>query len=311
MTSAINPNNIDGTYPIAGQDNNTQGFRDNFTNTKTNFQAAADEITDLQNKVVLKAALTGSAVPDNNMNGQLITAAKLAATSYAFLPIPSTSGPVSINYAAGQYQSIRPSGNIELNFTNFPTAGSAGMMQLAIDINTNPAYTVRLPSTVTDGIVGLQGYSGNVISFAANGIYQFGFTTTNGGSNVTIYDLSRPLLGSPAAAVGYAAGTGGTVTQSTNKSNGVTLDKRCGQITMNGASLAAGDEVSFILTNSFIAATDVVVASIASGATAGAYSLEVDAVGAGSCRFSIGNHNVGSLSEAVVINFVVIKSVNA
>ena len=59
MSSTINPNNINGAYPVAGQDNDSQGFRDNFTNTKTNFQAAATEITDLQNKVVLKAALTG------------------------------------------------------------------------------------------------------------------------------------------------------------------------------------------------------------------------------------------------------------
>ena len=68
MTSAINPNDIDGTYPVAGQDNNSQGFRDNFTNTKTNFQYAANEITDLQNKVVLKAALTGTTL-DNDMAG--------------------------------------------------------------------------------------------------------------------------------------------------------------------------------------------------------------------------------------------------
>ena len=66
MTSAINPNNIDGAYPVAGQDNNSQGFRDNFTNTKTNFQYAADEITDLQSKVVLKQALTGTTL-DNDM----------------------------------------------------------------------------------------------------------------------------------------------------------------------------------------------------------------------------------------------------
>ena len=57
MTSQINPNNIDGLYPTAGVSNNTQGMRDNFTNTKTNFQYAADEITDLQSKVLLKAAL--------------------------------------------------------------------------------------------------------------------------------------------------------------------------------------------------------------------------------------------------------------
>ena len=60
MTSQINPNDIDGAYPVAGQDNDSQGFRDNFTNTSTNFQYAADEITDLQNNAVLKAALTGT-----------------------------------------------------------------------------------------------------------------------------------------------------------------------------------------------------------------------------------------------------------
>ena len=66
MTSAINPNNIDGQYPVAGQDNNSQGFRDNFTNTKTNFQYAKDEITQLQNASLLKSALPGSSL-NNNM----------------------------------------------------------------------------------------------------------------------------------------------------------------------------------------------------------------------------------------------------
>jgi len=67
MTSQINPNNIDGNYPVAGVPNNTQGFRDNFTNTSTNFQYASDEITELQSKGVFKAALTGTTL-DNNMN---------------------------------------------------------------------------------------------------------------------------------------------------------------------------------------------------------------------------------------------------
>ena len=56
MASNINPNNIDTTYPIAGQDNDSQGFRDNFTNIKTNFQYAEEEIDDLQSKVLLKFA---------------------------------------------------------------------------------------------------------------------------------------------------------------------------------------------------------------------------------------------------------------
>ena len=309
MTSQINPNNIDGNYPVAGVPNNTQGFRDNFTNTSTNFQYAADEITALQTNAVFKSALTGATL-DNNMNDNLIYAVKLQDVSYTYVPITTTSGSVSVDYSAGQYQYVSTTGSISLNFSNFPTSGSAGILQLAINI-TNTAYTVTLPAAVTLGIVGIQGISSNVITFDATGTYQFQFTTTDGGTTVTVYDLNRPLLGSAGSAVGYSTGTGGTVTQATSKSTGVTLNKRCGQITMNNAALSAAAEVSFTFTNSTIAATDVVVTAISSGATAGAYNTHVDAIAAGSCRISITNFSAGPLSEAIVLNFVVIKAVNA
>ena len=309
MTSQINPNNIDGNYPVAGVPNNTQGFRDNFTNTSTNFQYAADEITALQTNAVFKSALTGATL-DNNMNDNLIYAVKLQDVSYTYVPITTTSGSVSVDYSAGQYQYVSTTGSISLNFSNWPTSGSAGIVQLAINV-TNTAYTVTLPAAVTLGIVGIQGISSNVITFAATGTYQFQFTTTDGGTTVTVYDLNRPLLGSAESAVGYSTGTGGTVTQATSKSTGVTLNKRCGQITMNNAALSAAAEVSFTFTNSTIAATDVVVTAISSGATAGAYNTHVDAIAAGSCRISITNFSAGPLSEAIVLNFAVIKAVNA
>jgi hypothetical protein len=291
MTSQINPNNIDGNYPVAGVPNNTQGFRDNFTNTSTNFQYAADEITALQTNAVFKSALTGATL-DNNMNDNLIYAVKLQDVSYTYVPITTTSGSVNVDYSAGQYQYVSTTGSISLNFSNFPTSGSAGIVQLAINI-------------------GIQGISSNVITFDATGTYQFQFTTTDGGTTVTVYDLNRPLLGSAGSAVGYSTGTGGTVTQATSKSTGVTLNKRCGQITMNNAALSAAAEVSFTFTNSTIAATDVVVTAISSGATAGAYNTHVDAIAAGSCRISITNFSAGPLSEAIVLNFAVIKAVNA
>ena len=50
MASDITPGNIDGTFPIAGIDNDSQGFRTNFTNTATNFTEAKSEIEDLQSK---------------------------------------------------------------------------------------------------------------------------------------------------------------------------------------------------------------------------------------------------------------------
>jgi hypothetical protein len=112
--------------------------------------------------------------------------------------------------------------------------------------------------------------------------------------------------------IGYPTGTGGTVTQVTNKSTGVTLNKISGQITMNAATLNRNTGVSFTLTNSFIAATDVVVVNIASGATPNIYTITVDAVAAGSCVFHLHNHSTGTdLSEAVVLNFVVIKGAHS
>ena len=309
MSSSINPNNIDGNFPVAGVPNNTQGFRDNFTNIKTNFATAATEITDLETKGIFKSALTGTTL-DNNMADNLIYAAAIRDFSAVAVQLTATSGSITVDYSAGHYQTISTTGSISLNFTNFPASGSAGMIRLSIAI-TNTAYTLTLPAAVTLGTTGLQGYAANVITFAATGTYEFGFSTTDSGTTITIFDLNRPLLGSAESAVGYSTGTGGVVTQATDKSTGVTLNKRCGQITMNSASLSAAAEVSFTLTNSVIAATDVVLVSIASGATAGAYSVQCDATAAGSCRISVGNRNAGSLGEAIVLNFVVIKSVAA
>ena len=93
---------------------------------------------------------------------------------------------------------------------------------------------------------------------------------------------------SPSAGIGYATGAGSTVTQATSKSTGVTINAICGAITMNGAALANGVNAGFTVTNSSVAAADVVVVNIKSGSTASAYNLTVDAVAAGS--FACGGH---------------------
>jgi len=109
--------------------------------------------------------------------------------------------------------------------------------------------------------------------------------------------------------LGYSTGAGGTVTQLTSKSTGVTLNKLSGQITMNNASLAANGEAVFTLTNSFIEATDVVVVSLANSVSAGRYMVGVATTSAGSCQIIITNLS-SVASEAPVINFAVIKAVN-
>jgi len=110
---------------------------------------------------------------------------------------------------------------------------------------------------------------------------------------------------STAGTFGYGTGRD-TVTQATNKSTGVTLNAPCGAITLNSAALSADTTVSFTLTNTSIAATDLLVLNHISGGTAGAYVLNAQAA-AGSASINVRNITAGSLSEAIVIGFAIIK----
>lgn len=198
MTSQINPNNIDGNYPVAGISNNTQGMRDNFTNTKTNFQYAADEITELQQKAVLKTAVTGSTL-DNNMNDNVLYAVQLRDVSYTLINVATTSGTVTLDYAAGMYQQVNTTGNISLGFTNWPTAGTIGTLRIGINI-TNANYTVTLPASVSQGLIGLEGISPgtpgvtNTITFNQVGNFVFEFVTPDAGETIYIFDETRPRV---------------------------------------------------------------------------------------------------------------------
>jgi hypothetical protein len=189
MTSAINPNNIDGAYPVAGQDNNSQGFRDNFTNTKTNFEYAASEITDLQNKVILKSALSGSTL-DNDMGGSLLSNAQLQDMSATVVALGSVTGTQVIDYAAGPYYTLSTTGSVTLSFSNFPTAGTLGCCRVRITISST-AHTVTLPAAATIGIANIQGYASNIITFNQTGTYEFEFETVDAGATISVFDLNR------------------------------------------------------------------------------------------------------------------------
>lgn len=193
MTSAINPNNIDGTYPVAGQDNNSQGFRDNFTNTSTNFQYAADEITDLQNKAVLKAALTGT-VLNNNMNGSILSNAQLQQMTQTAVPLGTLAGSVTLNFAAGSYQTLTTNGAVSITFSNLPVSGVLGSITLQVTV-VSTAHTLTFPSAVSVNTAGIQGLNinTNVMTFAAVGTYAFTFSTSNGGATVNIVEVNKEL----------------------------------------------------------------------------------------------------------------------
>lgn len=193
MTSNINPNNIDGAYPVAGQDNNSQGFRDNFTNTASNFQFAADEITDLQNNVILKSALAGSSL-NNNMQGSILYNAQLQQMSETVVSLGTVSGTVVVNYTLGSYQTLTTNGAVSLALSNFSTAGTASSVVVQVTV-ANVAHTVQLPTAVSVNARGIQGLntSTNTITFAATGVYSFEFVTSNGGTTITVTEVNKQL----------------------------------------------------------------------------------------------------------------------
>jgi hypothetical protein len=193
MTSAINPNNINGAYPVAGQDNNSQGFRDNFTNTSTNFAFAADEISDLQSKAVLKQALTGT-VLDNNMLGSPLSNALLSNMADATLALGTVSGTTVINYALASYQTLTTNGAVSLSFTNLPASGAAASVVVQVTV-ANVIHTLILPAAVSVNNTGIQGLntSTNTITFAATGVYSFEFSTSNGGTTITVREVNKVL----------------------------------------------------------------------------------------------------------------------
>lgn len=209
----------------------------------------------------------------------------------------------------------------ETTFLN-PSQGrtSLGLGTMAIQNGNNVAIT----GGTISGVLFSGSFSGLTL---VSSVTLTGTTTTNGGNlrlsgnTLSSTDTNGSITLDPNGTgevvitkpMGYGgASTGGTITQTTNKSTGVTLNKVCGQITMNNATLNRSTAVAFVLTNSFIDATDVVVVNIASGATSGAYTLTVEVISAGSCRIALRNNLSGTdLSEAVVLNFAVIKAVNA
>jgi len=187
--SSINPNNVDGTYPIAGQDNDSQGFRDNFTNIKNNFQFAYDELADLQSKAILKGALSGGTL-NNDMAYSRLISPQLIESVETPNDLGTKNGTFAISWADGHFQYYTTDGNTTLSFSNWPTSGYYTRLRLQITTDT-VNRTVTFPAAVSVGLTDVQGASGQVVTFPTAGVYLFELTTVDNGTTITIQDLLR------------------------------------------------------------------------------------------------------------------------
>ena len=156
MTSNINYLGINENFPVAGQDNDTQTFRDNFDTIKNSLREAKDEITDLQNNTAkineandFALNTISSAILQNNFE-------KIA--NLGEVPLETaTTNVIEIDYQNGSYQRLRAKTNIVLTFTNFP-----GDPNLVDPINGVGKITIELTSDGTARTVGFSSSGGTV-----------------------------------------------------------------------------------------------------------------------------------------------------
>lgn len=160
--SNINTNGINTSYPVPGVNNNTQGFRDNFQSIKTSLDNAGNEITDLQNKAILKSGLIGVTL-NNDMANTMISNALTRSFRASMYDLGSNlSGNVTIDVSRGDVQYGIVQGNTTVNFNSWMPAGTRGTVTLKLQFDANSfdyANTViTLPYTTFNSS------SGNIVA---------------------------------------------------------------------------------------------------------------------------------------------------
>jgi hypothetical protein len=138
--SLINFSAIDATYPVAGQDNNSQGFRDNFGTIKTGLGQASTEITAMQNNAAFKNA--------PNDFGQNVLSNAVYKTFYGIAAdLGTITTNTDISLLTGPLQSVTLATNPTFTFKNWPTSGKYAAVRMMIFSDGN---AVRVPSFSTE-----------------------------------------------------------------------------------------------------------------------------------------------------------------
>lgn len=187
--------------------------------------------------------------------------------------------------------------------TNLSNVNNTSDANKPVSTATQTALDAKVtgPASTTDNTIArYDGATGKVIQSSSATLDDAGNLSVAGATfsgNVTV----------GGGTLGYGAGSGGTVTQVTSKSTAVTLNKPSGQITMNNAALAAGASVDFQVNNTTVNGSTGDVIALTGGAFSWNYRIEAFEAGAAYFKVRVTNITGSSLSEAVAINFTVIK----
>lgn len=145
--SNINTTAIDVNYPVPGVNNNSRGFRTNFTSIKNNLDVASTEITDLQNKAVLKSPLTNSVINNDMANTLISNAAVRSFRSTTYNLGNALSGTVTINASLADIHYGTVAGNVTLDFSKWAPADTQQLIALHLTFSNREAV-ISFPNTI-------------------------------------------------------------------------------------------------------------------------------------------------------------------
>jgi len=237
MASNINSNNINGAYPTPGVDNDSQGFRTNFTNIKNNFTQAKLELEDLQNKVILKNPLNGGSL-NNDMSGSSIISAEYRDFRETEVDLGTVAGTITLDHMDGHYFKVLTYGDISLAFANMPPMGTVGRIRLYVRLS-SITHTIILPNAVTYGLGGILNYNAvaKSITFDSVGTYIFEFLTDDEGTTFHIQDITRGSTLSAGATYSLPAATSNLL-GGVKVGSGLAIDVQ-GVLSFDGPSIGA------------------------------------------------------------------------
>jgi hypothetical protein len=199
--SQINTNGINVNYPVPGQNNSSQGFRDNFGQIRTNLNTAGTEITDLQTKVVLKAALDNSVLNNDMANAQISNCSTRGFRGTTFNLGNALAGTVlvDVNKADVHYGTV--TGNVTLQFGSWAPTNTESSVTLRLAV-ANADAVISLPSQVVSsnnnfGTTLLENYTmiGNTATITAPAnteVIEFTFTSLDCGNTINVTPTNRP-----------------------------------------------------------------------------------------------------------------------
>lgn len=219
MPSLINPNKINSSFPVAGVNNNTQGFRNNFSAIAANFTTAASEISDLQNKVIVTAPLTdGNAVVANNLNTMPMQGGSyfdysLAIVDHGTLMVTATE---IFDFEQGAVHTVTLNGASTITtaaIQNFPNTGLS-QLQLQVTVS-NVSHQLSFGNLTIDPGCTAIGYNSanNQITFKNVGNYNFILSSIDN-STWYLYDEQKSAIAAsyaPTTPVGSAGDTIGMI----------------------------------------------------------------------------------------------------